>query len=134
MGKAPLILGVINMRKSKTLMSDKQVDMRDIMALLPEVADIGTLDGGASSPWTHSGISELKEKLMIESIRGVLDKRCAKTTWQDTHAWLVDDSAHPFSFITICKDVLGIDPDRYRDAIFDLIRSRNPKHLNAMTH
>lgn len=118
---------------SSTRFSEFQIDMRDMDSLLPEVLEFHTAADSRSNQvsqafyWTENGIDDLKEMLLIESVRSILDKRCSQVTWDDVIAWVRSDEAeNPFSFVRCVTEVMNADPERYREAVFDLVRTRNP--------
>lgn len=119
--------------KSRQCFDQNQLDMRDIPGLMPEVFSIQCSDS-VGYTWTDAGIDELKEGLMIESIRGLLDKRCSDKTWIDIYSWMVSDDLHPFSFKHISSHVMGADHERYRTAILELIKLRNPQRYERSVH
>ncbi|NJD07072.1 MAG: topoisomerase II [Methylococcaceae bacterium] len=66
--------------------------------------------------WTDLEIQDLRDRLLLDAIDGVADRRRGAETRAELLAWVTADEIKPFSFTVCCLDT-GIDPDELRDML-----------------
>lgn len=71
--------------------------------------------------WTDPEIWQLREGILVDAIRLLLDGRGSLRSRQEVMDWVQDDSPGPFCF-RICAMAAVVDPDNLRESLLWLLR------------
>jgi hypothetical protein len=71
--------------------------------------------------WSDQAITDLREGLLWDNFRLLLDGRAGQIAKCDVMDWLMSSDITPFSFVTCCWN-LGYSPVSLREKALDLIR------------
>ncbi len=74
--------------------------------------------------WSERDILQLREGILCNAIRVLLDGRVSQRVKNEMWLWIQDDNLAPFSF-RLCALAAAVDPDRLRDGIMWLIGRRS---------
>ncbi len=78
----------------------------------------------APNTWSERDILQLREGILSNAIRVLLDGRVSQRVKNEMWLWIQDDDLAPFSF-RLCALAAAVNPDKLRDGITWLIRQRS---------
>lgn len=71
--------------------------------------------------WSDTEIWQLREGILLDAIRVLLDGRVSTRLRKDVLSWIQNDEIAPFCF-RVCSMAAVVDPDVLRDSIMWLLR------------
>ena len=71
--------------------------------------------------WSDTEIWQLREGILLDAIRVLLDGRVSTQLRKDVLSWIQNDELAPFCF-RVCAMATVVDPDVLRDSIMWLLR------------
>lgn len=71
--------------------------------------------------WSDTEIWQLREGILLDAIRVLLDGRVSTRLRKDVLSWIQNDELAPFCF-RVCAMAAVVDPDVLRDSIMWLLR------------
>ncbi|WP_420554463.1 plasmid-related protein [Neptuniibacter marinus] len=71
--------------------------------------------------WSDTEIWQLREGILLDAIRVLLDGRVSTRLRKDVLSWIQNDELTPFCF-RVCAMAAVVDPDMLRDSIMWLLR------------
>jgi hypothetical protein len=71
--------------------------------------------------WSDTEIWQLREGILLDAIRVLLDGRVSTRLRKDVLSWIQNDELAPFCF-RVCAMAVVVDPDVLRDSIMWLLR------------
>lgn len=78
--------------------------------------------------WDESAITDLREGLLCNTLRSLVDGRTGVATKDESMAWLMSNDIDPFSFVVCCSE-LGYNPETLREqTLFTLKRLKTPNN------
>ena len=74
--------------------------------------------------WTDEEIGQLRLYVLKRTLSSVKDGRTGLRSRTEAIEWMMDESNHPFSYVTCCIDA-GFNPYTLRDLVIDSIKRNN---------